>query len=398
MNQKEYKRLKEWAKKLLGENYDKFDLEAYKDSSLSLDENKTNLRDLMKPFIRAEIKEREELKRARAEEDARQIKEAIEQEKKVEEWNNRELPAVKVSGIFKHAQELIRRLVSGDTQRLIIVRGSKGTGKSIAIKQTLTELGAKHSIVTGYVSPAFLYRILYDHRHENDIIWFREAAGLFDGERSLNMIKSAFEDEKSCVITKQTYSKADDDLPNNFLYSGKAIIDVNKIHSPPRYREHLDAVLSRAEEAVITLSPKEVKDLLMEIAGDDEFKKDVTKFLAEHYEGWGVTLDLRTQRKAIEFAEYYKNRDLDWREELKEELDQRKGNEYRIIYELAGMKAVKLTTLIGELILARVCNNASSARQFIQNAMLTKQLFKASHDERNYLVCLDKGLAINGGD
>jgi hypothetical protein len=388
MNQEEEKRIIKWAKNILGNNSDKFDIVSEIDRSLTVGENKTILRDNLKGLIELSDKEKAEQAKEMYEEMMAEEKRA--EEERIEAFENRETEKITIHSAFKPVQSAVKRLIDG-FEKFVIIKGKSGTGKSLTIENTLKENNKEYVEITGFVSPAFLYRVLYENR--DSLVWLRECTGIFDNERSLNMLKSAIENQEGSIITKQTYSKADEDIPDRFLYKGKLITDLNEIHSSSKFNEDLKAVHSRAKFIEILFSPDEMIDLMREVAKDD-FESEVTEFLITNYEDWGIPLDLRIQRKYIETAKYYKNNNKDWKEEILNELTLNKGKEYKIIYNLIGKQVVRLSELLGKLIVSGKVSSYSTARQLVNNAIISNQLFKCSSDERNYKVSLNKELSV----
>ena len=53
------------------------------------------------------------------------------------------------------------------------ILGKGGVGKSYYVDHALTELKAKHTVLTGDMSDAYLYQYMYENR-DNSIVVFRE--------------------------------------------------------------------------------------------------------------------------------------------------------------------------------------------------------------------------------
>ena len=70
---------------------------------------------------------------------------------------------------------------------------------------------AKYTEICGDITEAYLYRLLFEHN--GDIIWFRDIVRLLRGMNSINLLKSATETETERLLTKNSYSKAQSDLP-----------------------------------------------------------------------------------------------------------------------------------------------------------------------------------------
>lgn len=380
--EKDFKRLQDWVKKLLPDAYDKFDLKAEFDSSLSYVENKTQLREKLKSFLGTDLKEQAQKAIAdqeRLEQEAIQKAEAevVEYNKKITYERNQD-----VDKFYTPIYRAVDKIVKGYSN-LLFVKGIGGIGKSYGIRRILIEDNADFLEVSGEVTEAYLYRLLFENNGR--VIWFKDVANLLNGLKSINILKAATETEESRVITKNNYSKQQDDLPDRFVCRCRFIFDYNNIQNT--MRDDFEALMGRGDFIEFALSTKELEHIMRCIAKSNE-EKEVTEFVIANFKGSGlVRLNLRTQWKAINTYKYATSQKLDWKEEIKSEL-QRVSKIRALLYALIGNEAVRKVDLKKLLIRHELVPSIRMAEYKIKEWIFTDELYELSPDERNGYVSL----------
>jgi len=381
--EKDFERCQAWLKKLIPNEWDKFDLKAEYDSSITYDENKSAIREKIKPFLKDNLKEQvEEAKAAqeRLETEAKQRAEA-----EVEEYNSK-ITYQTNQEVDKYYEPIYRAVdkVCRGFSHLLFCKGRPGTGKSWNIRRTLVENKTDFVEVSGEVTEAYLYRLLYENNGKT--IWMKDISNLLNGIKSIQILKAATETEDARVITKSNYSKQQADLPDRFVCKCKFIFDYNQIQN--KLREDFEALISRGDFLEFTLSPKEMEHVMRQIAKTPE-EKEITEFVINNFKGSGlVRLNLRTQWKAINTYKYAQALGLDWQKEIKTELS-RVSKVRALLYGLIGNEAVRRVELKKLLLKHELVSSVRQAEVRISEWLFTDELFEISTtDLRNGFVSL----------
>lgn len=384
--EKEMKKLKAFLKAVIPESYDKYDLKAHYDSSLTYMENKNIIIDEIKQLFADEYKgatHKEQVAYAKAEQEKfnKQRDEAI--EKEILEYNKRNYVENKeLNQFYSNVHRAISKMCQGYSN-LAFIKGRGAVGKSWNIRKMLIQKKTKYTEICGDITEAYLYRLLFEHNGE--IIWFRDIVRLLRGMNSINLLKSATETETERLLTKNSYSKAQSDLPDRFLYKGKIIFDYNEI-AGIMLKDDFEALQTRGDYVDVALSIDDVKAIMKLIAVED-WQNQVTDFLIKHYEFTGQNLlNLRTQWKAFKTYEYCQKNNLDWKVEIKEEMKSSISKVRGMLYSLMGKNSIRTTDLKKLLMKYGVVNTIRTAHRKINDWILTDELFRWSAEDRDFFV------------
>lgn len=382
---KDLERLETWIKNLIPDDYDKFDLKAEFDSTLTYSENKNIIRQKLKSFLRNKTESPSEIKAAIEEEKARalatmeQMKSEAEME--VDKWNQslKYGKNTKVDEFYKPIHMSVDKICQG-FGNLAFIKGRGGIGKSHNIRKRLTQNKADFVEIAGEVTEAFLYRLIYENNGK--IIWLKDVVKLLSGISSINLLKAATESEKNKVLTKSNYSKQQEDLPDKFFCKCKFIFDYNNL-TGTKLKEDFEALVSRGDFIELPLNDDQICEVMKLIAKTKE-ENDVTDFLVDNFSATGrFRLNLRTQWKAINTYNFCKKNGLDWKKELVEEL-QNTSKTRTLLYSLIGRKAVSRVELKKALMRQEVVNNLRAADRKITEWLFMEELFSWSPEtERN---------------
>jgi Skp family chaperone for outer membrane proteins len=380
--QKDFKKLQDWLKKVLPEDYDKFDLKAEFDSSLSYMENKNLIREKLKGMVK-DLKE--QMLETKAEQEKIIYQEKAKAEEEVQEYNKKVTYEVnqEVDKYYQPIRRAVDKVCKGYSH-LLFCKGRPGTGKSWNIRRVLTENDNNFVEVAGEVTEAYLYRLLYENNGK--VIWLKDISNLLSGLKSIQILKAATETEEARVITKSNYSKQQDDLPDRFVCKCKFIFDYNNIQNT--LRDDFEALISRGDFIEFTLSPKEMEHIMRQIARNPE-EKEITEFIISNFTGSGlVRLNLRTQWKAINTYKYATALGLDWKQEIDSEL-KRVSKIRALLYGLIGNEAVRRGELKKLLIKHEIVNSIRMADYKIKEWIFIDELFDWSNaNENNGFVSL----------
>ena len=286
---------------------------------------------------------------------------------------------------FKPIYRAIKKLTQGYSN-FCIIKGRAGLGKSYNIRRFLDYLKADYVIATKS-SEAYLYRLLYENNGK--IIWLKDFSSLIRSLKGIDELKAATETEKERKITNYNYSDVQVDLPREFVFTGKIIMDCNEITNS--FKGDIEALVSRAGNNFIdfSLSFDEVKSLMHKIC-TAKWQKEVTDYLISLYEFVGFNeLNLRTQYHCFQTYLYSKKNNLDWKQEIKEELKNNRSKIRSIVYSIAGNKSIKSMELKKYLVRSGYCNTLRTASRKLNDWLELGELFKVSSSEHNFDVSLN---------
>jgi len=381
--EQELKRLREWLKKLIPEDYDKYDIAAKYDSSLSYVENKNQIREEVKVLIN-DLKGQAEAAMAQQERIDQEKKEEAERE--VEEWN-KSLSYEDCAELNKFYAPIHRAVdkISQGYSFLAFIKGRGGIGKSHNIRKRLVANKADYVEVCGEVTEAYLYRLIYENNGK--VIWFKDVVKLLQGLGSINLLKSATETEETRVLTKSNYSRNQEDLPDKFACRCKFIFDYNNLFGI-QLRDDFEALISRGDFIEVPICEEEIQQIMKVIARSPE-EKEVTEFLIKNFQSNGMfRLNLRTQWKAFKTYEFANKNKLDWKQELKSEMTNTSKTR-GMLYSLIGNKAVRTADLKKMLLKHEMVKTIRTADNKVREWLFTEELYQWSEEDRNFFVSVN---------
>jgi hypothetical protein len=387
--EKDKKKLKEFLAGAIPESWDKYDLEANYDSTLSYMENKNliieDLKDMYGSEFRGETLE-EQKQYVEAEEERQRDERDKEIEQEITEYNNKTfVENTELNQFYAPIHRSVNKLCAGYSN-LAFIKGRGAIGKSWNIRKTLLQNNVKFLEVCGDVSEAYLYRMFFEHNGE--IIWFKDVVRVLRGLNSINLLKSATETEEKRLLTKSNYSKQQSDLPDRFLFTGKIIFDYNEINGI-QLEDDFNALQTRGDFLEVTFSMDDIKALMRLIARTDK-QKETTEYLIENYSFTGNNLlNLRSQWKAFKTREYADKFGLDWKEELKAEMDSAISPIKSILYSLMGRKAIRVADLKKLLLQTKTVASETTANRRIKEWLITEDLYRVSAEKINFYVALE---------
>lgn len=183
--------------------------------------------------------------------------------------------AAEIEESFAILDYLVNKSLKGDLLSLIVA-GPAGLGKSFSLEDAISKwdaAGLKHTIASGYVTPASLYKTLYTRRNSGDVLVFDDADSVFGDETSLNLLKAALDTSEKRVISYLSERKMKDDnngstIPKSFEFKGTVIFLTNldfdrMIEKEHKNAVHFKAMLSRAH--YIDMGMRTVQDYIVRI-------------------------------------------------------------------------------------------------------------------------------------
>jgi len=378
-------KLKKWLKNVLPNDHDKFDLEAHYDGGISFSENKTEITEKIKSF--PDFVEKVTASELKSQQEKFVAERNAEIEVEIDKYNTNIANRDVVEGVEDYYQPLIRALnkMTSGYSNLILLKGRGGIGKTHTVRRLLNTSKADFIEICGDTTPAYLYRLLWEHNGK--IIYFNDVNKLLRHQDSLNMLKAATEIHEERLITKLSYSKQQEDLPDRFLFKGKIIFDYNYIEN--NLREDFEAFQSRADYVELAFSIQDIKEIMTLIAVED-WQKDVTSWLVKNYEFTGQNLiNLRTQAKAFNTYGYANKKELDWEQEIKAEMKSQISRVRGLLYSLMGNQAMKSAELKKMLMKYGVVGSLRTADRKIRDWLAMEELYQLSLEKHNFYVSIN---------
>lgn len=353
-------------------------------------------------------------------ENQRKIREEIDRiekvsfaEQLVKDYNaeDRQVTNEVIDEYYKSIRRSIDKLVQGYSN-LVFVRGSGGFGKSWSIERYLKESGAipippeymnRESMnepvinklkgdkayyleITGELSEAYLYRILYVFN--GCVLWFRDVNKLLKKLRSIDILKSATESTGKRLICNNNYSHTTKDIPRQFIYFGSVIFDFNSLQGIS-LKEDFEALQTRGDYIEVSLSQDDMAKIMRSIAKTD-WQKETTEFLINKHSNSGFNLmNLRTQWKAFRTYEYSIANKKDWKQEVIGELNNTMSPVRAMLYQLIGRKPIKAMELKKLLLKRGEVNSLRTAHRKVSEWIAIEEIYRVSNDDKNFYICID---------
>lgn len=380
---KEYElnRLKEYVRKILGDDADKYDVLAKYDSTLTYIENKNAIFEDVSSLVEEKMT-RTKLKLMEEEDEYRQEQQLTKAISKYEEQldSNRK----SLSQIYEPITRAITKLCQGYSN-IVFIKGRGAIGKSYNIRKCLEQQGTQYVEVSGDITEAYLYRLIFENNGK--IIWFTDVAKLLMGLKSINLLKTACELEENRYLVKGNYSNKQDDLPNKFECLSRFIFDYNELVGL-KLKEDFDALVTRGDFVEFTLSKEDTVTVLNEI-NKTEWQKEVTKFLIEEAnKNETYRLNLRTQQKAFKTYEFSIKNNYNWKEEVKRELSN--CSKIRsMLYSLIGNRVISTVELKKLLMKGEYVGSQKTADRRINDWLFLEELYQWGLKERNPYVSIN---------
>lgn len=388
MKDKKFEAFKKWATKKLGEDIDKYDLEAEYDDKLTLQENKSQ-------FATKYLKDKLGRQETEAENDRyiNYIEELIEKNKQ-----KRVFPT-SLKGFYKPIFFCIKNLTNaGNRINLIFIRGRGGIGKSYGIRSALEENGIEYEPI-GTVTEATLPEIL--HKFSDKTLWFKDVVKIFNNPNAIDLIKSATETDlieggRLICVHKYSHELKKAGVPRKFIFTGNIIFDYNKLENT-KYEEDFNALKSRGIFIDLVFDFDQMCSIMKLIAQENgqqmtpDEKKMVTNFLIQNYNFCGNNFfNLRTQAKAFNTYRCCREDKLNWQQEILEELQNSRTEVQDWLYQFIGEGIIHRKELVKVLMRTGVCRAERTAYQKIKQWEYAEEIFELAHGV--YALKQDMGL------
>ncbi len=284
--------------------------------------------------------------------------------------------------VYRPLYRAVEKICEGHSH-LAFIKGRGGLGKSFSIQKVLEESGEAFHEVNSHCSEAYLYRLFYEQNGK--VIWFKDINTLLKGLRSMNILKSATELSEKRIIKRNSYSMHEVDLPYEFEFTGKLIFDYNDLGGL-KMKQDFEALISRGDFVDLLISHTDICEIMRGIAKTKE-QREVTEFLIKNYIHNGLrTINLRTQHKALKTYYYAKAVGLDWKTEIKQELELKVTSVHTMLHNLIGGELVSTSELKKRLLLNGFVSTLKTADRRVSEWLVIGELHRHTQGQRNFKV------------
>ena len=290
-------------------------------------------------------------------------------------YNNSEL-------LYKDLYMSIEKLIKGYSA-LLMIKGTAGTGKSFQINNALKKNNAEFVIVRD-TTEAYLPQLLYENNGK--IIWLQDCAyKLLRGVGTIEILKSISEtDPKMRIVNNYNYNPQKSDIPKSFIFSGKLILDFNKIVDL-KYLDNYNALVSRSDFIELVFSRQEIVNIMNEIA-TEPWQKDVTEYLISVLSDM-TALNLRTQANAFRDYQFCQETKYDWKTYILKRATT-KSPIFNLLYQYMGKEPKRTTELKRWLISTQNMSIRQAERRIKEYVEIGELINIEPMRERDYLVSL----------
>lgn len=300
---------------------DTIDIDALWDSSLSYNENITNITNQLQIVLMSKAEREKGLKQemAHKEEEARRDYEqqiTIAENESLEKL--KQIPSSDINAYYTVVDELINVVITKNANSLLLL-GEGGLGKTYRVMKQL----GKHGLASGqdyvyansYSTPLEFYNFLFEHKDK--LIVLDDLEGILSDERGQSILKSALWSATPERIL--TYYTTSDKIkaPNKFVFEGRIILCMNDVGTRTI---GMQALLSRMLYYNLDFSFHDKLRILCEIAKQANFVElnlDERMTVFEHVQKTTTSahdnLNIRTLIKAFGLYRYCKGTNKDWK-------------------------------------------------------------------------------------
>lgn len=327
LSKSEITNLKKWCSKFFENNnisIDSFDFDSEIDRKISIEENKTILREKLKVFFNEYSQQNiQNLKKNQAEsigipkeqtaihlQEVNKIQEAQAQLefydslKRIGESKDTLLLEQK----FYLLREYVKMVCKGNATGLI-VEGEAGLGKSYNILKTIKENTKDFVYCSGFTTSLELYNFLYENRTK--VIFFDDTKNIFKNEVSLEILKASLFSPTGVRMVRYLSNTPRLKAPNQFLFEGKIVIAVNDLSH--KHNEDLKAVVDRVLYFNVKFTYKEKLQIIADLIKQDykelteQNRKFIFEWLKENTSESTINLNFRLLYKLYEIFRYNKD-------------------------------------------------------------------------------------------
>ena len=127
---------------------------------------------------------------------------------------------------------------------------------------------------------------------------------------------------------------------------------------------------------------------IMRLIAKEGWQRDVTEWLIQNFQHTGEAFNLRTQQQAFRNYQYALNKNLDWAEYIKVELQRNLSGAKAFLYQFMGKNPIRTLELKQQLLRTGSVQTPRTAERKIAAWLETEELYKVSGEQRNFLVSI----------
>ena len=272
---------------------------------------------------------------------------------------------LKLVKYYKPIIEGINILKNTDINGLVI-KSKAGLGKSYFVDYAIRALKVNAIVFKGTISEARFFKFIQDNNDK--VIVMRDCGSMLRRLTFLDFLKSATDTIPVRKISRMNYSKHEN-VNETIEFKGKIVWEINDI--PRRYKEDLDAVISRSLFVELNFSFQDIKNIMKLIAKTKE-EKLITEYLIKKAKVLGTTgFNLRVQNICFKIAEANKD---NWQKEIDLFINTQVTLIRKLLYRLAGFSPVKRIDF-AKFIIKELGVSYSTAQRMIKEGLYLKEIY-----------------------
>lgn len=190
--------------------------------------------------------------------------------------------------------------VAHGISKFFLITGGGGFGKTTTVETALSQIGKKYYSMSGSITEAALYEILYKNRSKNNLILLDDCDSYWKSENMINLLKAATDTKQKRFISKaaKTYFDSDDmtdteieqkyktsgKLPNRFEFDGSIICITNTPQAKLEANDEAAPLLTRGLHIDVQLTKvqaiakiKSVMNKMLDV--DTDIKEEALEYL-----------------------------------------------------------------------------------------------------------------------
>lgn len=288
-------------KKQIGEDSDKYDLEAELDSSLSLPENITQLKTKYPNLITKEvdveglISEYQDMENERIE--------------KIQERAFKQIMVSipEIDKFYDNMHGFMQTALNSEVSNMFII-GSCGLGKSYNVLRFLKDKKVVYK--QGNITPLAMYMLFWNNNSEDTIIVFDDTHSILNNKPCLSLLYSAmWSPDGIRIISWDSTSGRLKNTPSKFQLHSKIMFLMNEVPN----NEEMRTLLSRCFTYHLKMNYNQILELMYHIAKlkhkklSKEQRFEVVNFIKQHSSPATQDFNLRLQKKIEELYLHNKN-------------------------------------------------------------------------------------------
>jgi len=294
------------------DEFDKMPLKDEWDSSLSLAENLTNLKEKFPGAFKEEIDI--EKMQHEIQECFKREQEALELMEKESIKQIEESITPRIERFYKTLHEYIKMVIEGFTDSLIIC-GPVGIGKTFQILNTLEKSGKPYVYHSGHRTPLRLFEFLYQHR-DGYIIFMDDTAGLLREKETMDILLPGLWSTTGVRKISWFTSSPKINVPPSFVFTSRIIFTINRMPKEPWLKSVFDRCLvyklSFDYKTLLKIMAEICKVKHPKLTREERFK--ILKFIRSHTSTATKNFNLRLQKKCEDCYIYAREHGKDFKE------------------------------------------------------------------------------------